>query len=439
MTRLFDPYGSFRCSMCHRHPSIGWLYRCTQDSQGFLPESDFTGTPAYMRRENPMDVAATSLSNPVIKAIGQGQYIDDQVASLLKQKERVKDLVHEQDHRPTTSYSATTDASTADSLVTDRTFSTLPQSTTFSTTSSSSLEEEIRAAYDWNELQKVWMSEPTLAPPSSPRPRPAVLAEHQTLNENVREKESEKSNETRKGKQKEDVTPTCNFMVCPTCRPTYRDRAYWSLDMVLASPVQFPPIWEMENRRISDARTLMGIRTPPAERSSSHLTLSITTESMQSVPIFRIEAVDDADNVQAEPDSAESSSGQETDAHSVRKRSGFRQTVRRALARARLEDAASSSNRTDASDSLDQEPLDRPGSLIFRRRHSRSSTSSFVQRYGRIVDTSVLQESVTLMLARNTPVPQTPRVETPQSSQIPRRSRAERRGDMNTADVISQA
>lgn len=426
--------------MCHKHPSIGWLYRCTQDSQGFLPESDFTGTPTCVKRENPMDVAATSLSDPIIKAIGQGQYTDEQVMSLLKQKERVRNLVLEQDHRPTTSYSATTDTSTVDSSVTDSTFSILPQSTTFSTSSASSLDEEIRAAYDWSELQKVWMSEPTLVPPSSPRPAPAILAEQQSLNENVVEKEDKKDSETEKEKENDEVTPACNLMVCPTCRPTYRDRAYWSLGEVVNSTVQFPPIWEMENRRVSDARILMGTRSARSQRSSSQLTES-TTESLQSVPIFRQEDADDADdNLQTEPDIAESSR-LETDAHSVRKRSGFRQTVRRALARARLEDAASC-NATDASDPCDQQTLDRPGSLIFRRRHSRN-TLSFVQRYGRVIDTSVLQESVTLMLARNTPVPQTPRVESTtqqhQRSQMQTRNRAEPPSNMNTADVISQA
>ncbi|KIW21044.1 hypothetical protein PV08_01623 [Exophiala spinifera] len=463
MTRLFDPYGSFRCSMCHKHPSIGWLYRCTLDSHGFLPESDFTGTPAPCPKiDDPMDVSGASVNTTIIKTMGQGILANEEVVSLPKQKDKVNGLLLEQEHRPETSYSATTDTSTADSSVTDRTFSTLPQSASFSTTSSTSLDEEIRAAYDWNELQKVWMSEPTLVLPSSPRPAPAVLAEQRSEEENEKESEDEKDRDAENEREggwetvNEEAVQTCNLMVCPTCRPTYRDRAYWALDDVLNGPVQCPPIWEWENRRLSDARILMGIRSAQSERASSQ-PASSPTESVQSrLPVLREEEMDEVDNVQPQPQpepepepepDGEESSRPETDAHSVRKRSGFRETVRKVLARARLEDTCSGSNNninttaTDASDASDQEmATDRPGSLIFRRRQSRCNTLSFVQRHGRVVDTSVLQESVTLMLARNTPVPTTPRIETSQSGgAVGSINSSSTNNNINAADVISQA
>ncbi|KIW60440.1 hypothetical protein PV05_00655 [Exophiala xenobiotica] len=421
MTRLYDPYGSFRCSMCHKHPDIGWLYRCTQDSGGFLPESDFTGESSHMKRRDAMDVAAISLSNSIIEAIGQGQYTNEQIKSLLEQKERVRILALGQDNRPTTSSTCTTDT-TASSFVTDATFSTLPQSTTFSTTSSISLDEEIRAAYDWKELQKVWMSAPSLPPPQH-LSNQGTRAEH-TWDEDTHRQQA------------------CNFMVCPTCRPTYRERAYLSLDAVLHSPVQFPPPWELENRPISDARILARIRTPQMDRFYAQQRRS-AIQSLHSVPGVRLEDEVDLEglqncNMMNDTDNLEDLQ-LEADAHSVRPRNGFRETVRKALARARVDDTAPR-NAGRATDTSRLDSPDQSGSLIFRRRRSHS-TSSFVQRHGLVVDTSILQDSVTLMLARNTPLPHTPVVGSHQSNrmQSPGIRHTLERPNPNPTDMIMQA
>lgn len=48
----------------------------------------------------------------------------------------------------------------------------------------------------------------------------------------------------------------CDFRCCHSCRPSYRDRAFQSLNTLLAMPLHSTPPWELENLRISDARVL---------------------------------------------------------------------------------------------------------------------------------------------------------------------------------------
>lgn len=97
------------------------------------------------------------------------------------------------------------------------------------------------------------------------------------------------------------------------------------------------------------------------------------------------------------------------DNHSVRKRSGFRQTVREALARARTEESAKGNGIDQGAITADIDLRESrlSSSRIFRRPRTRPALS-FVETHGRVVDTSSLQDSVTLMLASNTPLPHTP-------------------------------
>lgn len=410
MTRLFDPYGSSKCSLCHKHPNIGWLYRCTEDSAGFLPESDFTNEPSLLQKKSLMpDVATYCLSTPIVEAIGKGLYTDDQVKKLIEQKGRVRDHVLGQQQPETRPTTASTSTSSSSSI--DGSFSTLPQSTTFSTNSSISLDEEIKAAYDWKELQKVWMSEPTLPPPDC---RPKALAPRDL------------SCPTLKAVQ------PCTFRICPTCRPTYCDRAYQSLDYILNNPIQIPPIWELENRRVSDAKTVARIGTRKPFRFYEHASPA-ALQSLHSIPGLgndRSDEDEDFYDASSEPERDESEGNEHiVDTHSIRRRSGFRQTVRKALARARSDDSTSNASNIDESESSDSR-LSR--SLTFRRRWSRRALS-FVEAHGRVVDTSTLHDSVMLMLATNTPLPHTPTLDHWSSDQ------SNDSMSFTTADILTQA
>ncbi|KIX04456.1 uncharacterized protein Z518_05324 [Rhinocladiella mackenziei CBS 650.93] len=374
MARLFDPYGSFKCSMCNRHPGIGWLYRCTQDSSGFLPESDFTGRPTLIKRWIAQDLSSHSLSHSVIKGIAQGQYTDEQIKTLIEQKGKVRDAILGQDSRPATSPASisATPSSSSEAL-----FSTLSQNPAFSITSSTTLEEEIRAAYDWKELQTVLMSEPSIPPPDC---RPKSLSHTETQDTALL------------------AVHDCNFMICPTCRPIYRERATQSLDNILNSPTQFPPIWELQNRRISEAHIVADIGLPKADPRFHALEPPELLRSIQGVPEH---TVNDADDVEGLPEPKKT--------HSIHKRSSFKHRVKKVLARACLKDTSATIHINDSTfrDGFYTTRSQSSCSSIFRRRRSRS-TMSFVETHGRVVDTSTLHDSVMLMLATNTPLPHTP-------------------------------
>src|SRR6202000_1051690 len=109
----------------------------------------------------------------------------------------------------------------------------------------------------------------------------------------------------------------CSFKICPTCRPTYRERAYQSLNNILNNPVQMPPIWELQNRRVSDVRIVAQIGVPTRSRFYAH-TARDTLQSVNSFP----QIVQDAN-------AWDPVEHQTVDNPSVRKPSGFRQTVRK--------------------------------------------------------------------------------------------------------------
>lgn len=62
VTRRYDDTGVLTCDICKTAPSLGWLYRCTQDHQGFLPASDF-GRPEGVKKKKSCDNLA-ALANP---------------------------------------------------------------------------------------------------------------------------------------------------------------------------------------------------------------------------------------------------------------------------------------------------------------------------------------------------------------------------------------
>ncbi|KAL2418573.1 hypothetical protein ABEF91_004120 [Exophiala dermatitidis] len=385
MTRLYDPMGSFTCSSCRKHPSIGWLYRCTQDHDGFLPERDFSSpsNPGKIM-EVPLEFGSHFLSPAVVQAIGEGQYTDEQIRILVKQKEKVRETILVAGARPPTASTVTTMSSSSEG-----TFSILPQSTTFSTTSTTGLDDEIKAAYNWKELQEAWMSEPSM-PPADSRLR-ALPADFGTLSHGAML----------------PVDQICDLKICHTCRPTYRERAYQSLNHILQSPVQSPPIWELENRRVSDARIVAQIRQPTVPRFYPGTSIQ-SFESDNGVLEMAIPYINGS-----------GSSQNDSETHSVRKRSGFRETVRKALARARHDDSPPAPNIVlSGSDQNSRSDTSKPSrSFLFRRRKSRV-VPSFAEMHGRVVDTSPLQDSVMLMLASNTPLPDTPTTKKHQLTRI---------------------
>lgn len=374
MTRLYDKYGAYKCSICDKHPSFGWLYRCTQDSNGFLPESDFISFTRRDKRKSHMDPSLHNLSPSVVRAIGQGEYTDEQINLLVQQKEAVRLSILGHGTRPTTASSSTAESSN---------FSDLPESTTFSSnTSATTVDEEIRAAYDWAELQKAWQSEAA----HTPGHRTAIEMEREEALQSI---------------EPPEITP-CSFKICATCRPTYRERAFQSIDGVLRNPVMSPK-WELDNRRVSDVRVVaqLGLRKPEryyAQSSPSEISSQASSPRLPD---------------QGEEDGQAQNEDMPND-HSFRRRSGFRETVRNALKRASRDPMSfdqPGSDRARINPNEDSPALSR--SMLFLRRKSKAS-SNFVDSRPSVIGNTSLNDSLMLMLGSTTPLPQGPR--TPQVS-----------------------
>lgn len=89
-TRRFITHEDERCDECHLRPPLGWLYVCSDDNNNFLPEEDnlFPLPPD-------LPVKETDLSPWIVRAIAQGHYSRQEIDTLIRQKANVYDTVAE--------------------------------------------------------------------------------------------------------------------------------------------------------------------------------------------------------------------------------------------------------------------------------------------------------------------------------------------------------
>lgn len=222
LTRLYDAFDCSQCSLCHRRPPLGWLYRCTQDFDGFLPASDFSEAVDPVQTE--YDVQLFTLSHSVSEAANAGHYTDEQLRRLWQQKGEVRKLI--QYTRPMTAGSDTASSSSSYSLPTSTTTSTLRSSTCDGEPDFCS---ELSARHPLHAIQE---SHDNTSDMIEPRPTSIVRLA---------------------------FTSPCDFKVCHTCRPTYRDRAWLSLNAVVDGALKIPSRHEFDNRRIADVNVVRNI------------------------------------------------------------------------------------------------------------------------------------------------------------------------------------
>jgi hypothetical protein len=200
--------------MCGGVNPFGWLYRCTQGSQGFLPQSDFVSTRPEPRTERFSEQPVTyQLSQSVLKGIEQGQYSLQQTQILQAQKLCVNNVIRIQEDKleeKKLSSQRSSFVSCSDSIIDDKSGDAI-------------LEQSLNG---------------TLPPIPSRRDQVDF----------------------------EPIVPRCLFKCCPNCRPSYRDRAFQSLNGLLTEPIDTLPQWELENRRVSDAGVLTKMDTSPVQQ-----------------------------------------------------------------------------------------------------------------------------------------------------------------------------
>lgn len=224
VTRIYDAdTDNLRCMMCEQKPLFSWLWRCTQDTDGYLPASDFYPDPEPQKPIS--DVHLYTLNDSTMAAAQQGHYTDEELDLLWKQKIAVRKLI--QQLRPTSSSSASSSLSS--------TQSSLPPSTTSSSLDSA---QDTETETDYSQISDCSL------PCRSP------LEPIQEVHDDLE----------RDSKMLPTVSPTlappCQMRVCHRCRPIFKERSWGSIDGIVKSTFKLPPMHEHHNLPWSDVEVV---------------------------------------------------------------------------------------------------------------------------------------------------------------------------------------
>lgn len=262
LSRLYDHTGYEKCSLCCRKPVLGWLYHCTQDHDGFLPASAFHEIDTTKRLEH--DAQLYTLSSSISEAAAKGHYTDKELEILWKQKIEVRKLIKQL--RPNTSSSVSSASSSNYSIAATASYSTFP-----STESYTDLDLEIPHQTDCLPILRG-----SLEP---------IQEVHDDLEKDDKIIPFAKTT----------PPPLCNFKVCHTCRPNYRERAWLSLDRVLKTPYRqhAPSPQEYRNKRLSNTEVVRNLGA-----STSSLETDYRVHNLSRDPAKRHSRTEFQDTVQ---------------------------------------------------------------------------------------------------------------------------------------------
>ena len=270
--------------MCRRHANIGWVrkmprkrdttpsstyltpqqvYRCTQDDNGFLPESEFV----HLSPDNDSTMineesSAWELSPWIEQAAVEGHYTMVQYQILLKQRQGVRNAIFAQLHATSPSPST----SSNDSMMThDAASTTMTSIASHPEDSPPRLQTQVPSEYESSHLRGIPHVD-------------EIKLDYEALSDDIHTSydgaatSMPASTVTSSNALPIVCVPKCAWKCCQTCRPTYRDRALQSINAIMDQPYQEPPEWELQNRRISDARIAAQIGLPKPR--PSHLASS---------------------------------------------------------------------------------------------------------------------------------------------------------------------
>ncbi|KAN0067382.1 hypothetical protein V8E54_014472 [Elaphomyces granulatus] len=222
-TRLFIAHEDERCDECHLRPPLGWLYVCTDDNNNVPPKD---GNPLLTRdcsssSLDPPVIKETDLSSWIVRAIAQGHYSQQQIDTLIRQKANVRDTVAEtrnRDQRSTVTHLVIQSSSDVDNCEDDD--------------------------------EEAWMED--------------VEEVHET-----QEVTAESSRIYVQGPQVNDILssmvgPRCSSF-CHTCRPSFRERSWASLNAACTEASNNPP-QRWERSETSNENSSFPINIPPQER-----------------------------------------------------------------------------------------------------------------------------------------------------------------------------
>lgn len=279
MERLYGPY---TCSVCQRPSQLfGWLYECTQDDRhsvswdnGFAKTAgmDVDGVHEYIIPEvniKEQPAFETHLNPWVEKAIQEGHYTPEQVATLRTQRQKVVDAI-----------------AAAEDYIKNRPENVSnghPQQAAITSPS-------IDTSSSLSELPTVEVQDSkTLEPPPAltvPQPKPSMF-------------------------------PLCKLRYCQRCRPTFRDRTWIKFEDVFTKDSSMTTIdFEHDGRPISrvDLVRKLGLREirrsrpslrsfDSARRYSVNLTKQILSNSRHSRLSANLSGPYESSDQETEPES----------------------------------------------------------------------------------------------------------------------------------------
>lgn len=218
------------CHLCHSRPNIGWVYVCTQDAERERELSLTLDAPLAHKvhdtdQRGNNDLVEHGVSDWILKAIKDGHYTAEQIEIITKQKEHVKETIaacHQSSLVEDTQTTATTSSGRTD---------TLP-----------AIEENPAAS-----------TSPT-----------------------IRITDGERTDQSKElaSPSQEQLLPQCRWLSCHTCRPTYRDRSWQSLNGILSGSAKVHAGGTFCSRKVTDANI---VRTLGLRRSRSKPTRDKTT------------------------------------------------------------------------------------------------------------------------------------------------------------------
>ncbi|KAI9837338.1 MAG: hypothetical protein M1819_000412 [Sarea resinae] len=247
MTRVF---GFHKCSVCHRYPDTGWVYSCTQDQEvihgeannqhlinGKLlndPDGILSTFKSKTNATERVELEELGLSGWIIKDIEKGLYSSQQVETMKAQKARVRDCIRAFGVRPPSPESNENTPQYNDAIHS----TTLP-----------SIDGSITR------------------PPLNRRRESARLADFHP-------------SEAR-------LLPVCRWRCCFTCRPTSRERAFFSFEEVLDGTVEPAPDNNIFDRLpVHDFRLLRTIGLPKASATQKSYSIDLKS-SDEETGVFR--------------------------------------------------------------------------------------------------------------------------------------------------------
>ncbi|KAG5662797.1 hypothetical protein KAF25_005215 [Fusarium avenaceum] len=109
MTRVYDP--SLKCSSCHEHGPFGWLYQCSQDREEMIEEklSYMDYLDYYFRKDMGVRKGSAEARRDKLSFLDgltpkqMASYRPDQIATILRQREELKNVIAKEEFRKSSS------------------------------------------------------------------------------------------------------------------------------------------------------------------------------------------------------------------------------------------------------------------------------------------------------------------------------------------------